>query len=209
MNTLPELLADRARRTPDHVALREKVLGVWHQVTWREYDEERRLAAHALADLGVGAQDRVGVLAENRPEWLFVDLGAISLRAITVGFYPTSPAAEVEHLLTDSGALVLVAEDQEQVDKALAVWDRCPDLEWVVFLDRRGLAEYHHPKLLSYEEFRDRGRRHLAEHEGLLAERAVQARPDDVATLVYTSGTTGPRKARCCPRGTSTSPSGI
>ncbi|HEY5857058.1 MAG TPA: AMP-binding protein [Aldersonia sp.] len=194
VTTLSQRLEERARTTPDHIALREKVLGVWHQITWRDYDQERRFAAHALADLGVGVGDRVGVLAENRPEWLFVDLGAVSLRAITVGFYPTSPAAEVEHLLTDSGARVLVAEDQEQVDKALAVWDRCPDLEWVVYLDPRGLADYDHPKLISDAEFRGRGRTHLDAEPGLLAERAEQARPDDIATLVYTSGTTGPPK---------------
>ena len=194
MKTLPALIAERARQTPDHVAMREKVLGVWREVTWAEYDDERRIAAHALASLGAGVRDRVGVIAENRPEWLYTDLGAVSLRAITVGFYPTSPAAEVAHVLVDSGVRVVIAEDQEQVDKIVAVWERCPSLEWVVYLENRGVGLYDHPKLLSYPDFRARGVEHRQADPDLLEHIAKDAEPEDVITLVYTSGTTGPPK---------------
>ena len=83
--------------------------------------------------------DRVAVHSENRREWLYSDIGAISVRAITVGLYPTNPAAEVAYLLSDSGARVLIAEDQEQVDKALEVLDQLPELEKIVYLEPRGI----------------------------------------------------------------------
>src|SRR5690606_33991498 len=116
------------------------------------------------------------------------------LRAVVVGFYPTNPVAEVEYLLTDSGALVLVAEDQEQVDKALQVIDRVPTLEWVVYLDGNGLGEYRHDRLVSVDELVARGAGHRATDPDLLERADAGRTPDDVATLIYTSGTTGPPK---------------
>ncbi len=194
LHRLPDLVAARAARTPDTVALREKEFGVWRQITWAAYDEERTVTAHALAALGVQAGDRVGVLSENRCEWLYADLGALSLRAVTVGFYPTSPAAEIEHVLADSGVKVLVAQDQEQVDKAMAVWERCPQLETIVYLEPRGLTGYDDARLMSWAQLRARGVAHRSEHPGLLDEIRSSATAEDLATLVYTSGTTGPPK---------------
>ncbi|QNG19078.1 long-chain fatty acid--CoA ligase [Rhodococcus triatomae] len=191
MRTLPGMVAERAAASPDTVALRVKSLGIWQDITWREYADEIVTAAHGLAALGVGAGDRVGILSENRPEWLYLDLGTLSLRAITVGFYSTNPPAEIEYQVRDAGVRVLVAEDQEQVDKILAVWGRCPDLDWVVCLDGRGMAAYDHPKLLSHEQFRAAAAEHRRTHPSITDD---PPRPDDVATLVYTSGTTGPPK---------------
>jgi acyl-CoA synthetase (AMP-forming)/AMP-acid ligase II len=105
--------------------------------------------------------DRVAIQSENRPEWLYVDLGANMLRAAVVGFYPTNPVAEIRYLLQDSGARVLVAEDQEQVDKAMAVIDEVETLEWVVYLDSRGLTDYDDERLLSLDDG-DRPRRRAA-----------------------------------------------
>ncbi|MFG1794802.1 AMP-dependent synthetase/ligase [Nocardia sp. NPDC049149] len=189
-----DLVRRRAEQTPDLVAMRSKKLGVWRNITWSAYDDEAQLAAHAFAALGISAADRVGVLSENRPEWLYADMGATALRAITVGFYPTSPAAEIEYLITDSGVRVIVAEDQEQVDKILAVLGTCPSVERIVYLERRGVAAYTHPILMSYNEFRELGRQHRTEHPDLLAQVQADAAASDVATLVYTSGTTGPPK---------------
>ena len=144
--TIPDRIRERAERDPDRVCMREKRFGIWQDITWRVYWENVRLVAHGLAALGVEAGDRVAIHSENRPEWLYTDVGAVALRAISVGLYSTNPPAEVAHLLRDSGARVLVAEDQEQVDKALEVEDQCPDLKWIVYIDRRGLSQYDHPK---------------------------------------------------------------
>lgn len=192
--TLPARIAQRARDTPQLVALREKNLGVWRGITWARYHEHVQLVAHGLADLGITVGERVGILSENRPEWLFCDLGTLSLRAITVGFYSTNPPAEVEYQLNDAGIRILIAEDQEQVDKVLEVWERCPALEHVVYLEPRGVANYAEPRLMSFTELLDRGAEHQRAHPALLDDIAAHAQPDDIATLIYTSGTTGPPK---------------
>ncbi|SDU64460.1 AMP-dependent synthetase/ligase [Jiangella alkaliphila] len=193
-DTIPARIAERAAQHPDRVCLREKRLGIWQDISWREYWANCRLAGHALAALGVEPGDRVAIQSENRPEWLYVDVGAVAIRAITVGLYSTNPAPEIAYLLRDSGATVLVAEDQEQVDKALEVEAQCPDLRWIVYLEPRGVRAYDHPKLLGWTEFLDRGRDHAAAQPELLARAGAAAQADDVVTLMYTSGTTGPPK---------------
>lgn len=119
--TLPGLLARHARERGDRVALREKRLGVWHEVTWRDYDRHVRAVACRLRELGVAAGDHVAILSDNRTEWLYADLGAQAIGARSVGIYQTNPPADVAYILRDSGAVVLFCEDQEQVDKAVAI----------------------------------------------------------------------------------------
>ena len=194
-DTLPLRIRDHARTTPDKVAMREKNLGLWDQITWADYWEQATLVGHGLLALGVGPGDRIGVHSENRCEWLFSDIGINAVRAITVGLYPTNPAAEVLHVLRDSGTSVLIAEDQEQLDKALEVIDELPELRHLVYIEPRGIAgRYDDPRLLSWSELLERGAEHRREHPGAVDERAESAGPGDIATLVYTSGTTGPPK---------------
>jgi long-chain acyl-CoA synthetase len=192
--TLAQRIFDHAASHPTATAMREKRLGIWQDITWADYAEQASLVAHALTALGVRPGDRVAVHSENRPEWLFADIGTVAVRGITVGLYPTNPAPEVAYLLRDSGSKVLIAEDQEQVDKALLVEAECPDLDWIVYVEHRGVAGIDHPKLIGWHEFLERGRQHRDQDPGLLDRMADEARPDDVITLVYTSGTTGPPK---------------
>ncbi|GAA1304617.1 AMP-dependent synthetase/ligase [Saccharothrix xinjiangensis] len=195
ITTVVTRVRDRASATPRAVALRAKRLGIWQEVTWSEYWDQAELVGHALLALGVDPGDRVAVHSENRREWLYADIGAVAVRATTVGLYPTSPASEVAYLLSHSGARVLVAEDQEQVDKVLAVLDALPDLEHVVYLEPRGIrSRYTDPRLVSWDDFLALGARHREDHPGAVARRVREAEPDDVVTLVYTSGTTGPPK---------------
>jgi long-chain acyl-CoA synthetase len=184
-----------AESMPDAVALRDKHLGIWREWTWASYWEHVQLAGHAYLALGVVPGDRVAIHSENRPEWLICDMGALAARAASVGIYPTNPAAEVGYLLNDSGAKVLVAEDQEQVDKTFAVLDQAPGLVRVVYLEPRGIRHrYESELLLSWEEFLDLGRDHRTAHPDALAEVTAGQQPADLATLIYTSGTTGPPK---------------
>ena len=177
-------LLENARERPGDVAIREKHRGVWREWTWAEYARRVASVAAGLRALGVGPGDRVAIHAENRPEWVVADLAVQGLGACTVGIYPTSPAAEVEYLLSHSEASVLIAEDEEQLDKALEVRSRLPLLRHVVVIDPRGVTE-DVPAFASLEQ------------EGSLAayEESVAALdPDATAVLVYTSGTTGPPK---------------
>jgi long-chain acyl-CoA synthetase len=192
--TVPARVRRRAQEAPDRVALREKRFGIWQEVTWRHYWDQVELAAHGLLALGVEPGDRVAIHSENRPEWLYADLATVAVRAVTVGLYPTNPPAEVAYLLADSGARVLVAEDQEQVDKVLEVKDELPELRRIVYLEPRGVRQYSDPSLLSWAELLELGRAHRDRHQGLLDELAAQVADDEVVTLIYTSGTTGPPK---------------
>ena len=191
---LPRLLAAAAAEQPDRVALREKRNGLWQDITWADYAERVEKVAYGLAALGVGPGDRVAIQSENRPEWLYTDLGSNHLRAAIVGFYPTNPVAEVRYLLADSGAKVLVAEDQEQVDKAMEVIDEVETLERVVYLDGRGLGDIDDERLLSVDEMVRLGEQLQQEQPDLLTTHDADRTPDDLVTLIYTSGTTGPPK---------------
>ena len=187
-------LRDRALRSSDNIALREKQLGVWRDITWAEYWDNVQLAAHGLLALGVEPGDRVAIHSENRPEWVFADQAIVATRAMTMGLYPTNPPAEVKYLLSNSGSKLLIAEDQEQVDKALEVKDALPHLERIVYIEDRGVRSYDDPLLLPWTELIELGRRHREEHPEAIERLMAQTRPDDVMTLIYTSGTTGPPK---------------
>ncbi len=193
--TIATRVRARAQSTPDLVALREKDFGVWQEITWASYWETVLTVGHALLALGLDPGDRVAIHSENRPEWLYADVGIQAIRATTVGLYPTNPQAEVGYLLSHSGTRILIAEDQEQVDKALAVIDSCPDLERIVYIEPRGIRyHYTHPKLLAWKDLLALGAEHRIAHPGAVEERMAATTADDIATLIYTSGTTGPPK---------------
>ena len=137
----------------------------------------------------------MSIHAEDRPEWIILDLAAVAVRGVTVGFYPTNPAAEVEYLLTDCGACVHLAEDQEQYDKVAAIdRARLGDLRTILFVEPRGMVGKDDERLLLWDAFIEMGREHREQHPGAVADRMAAATPDDLMTLVYTSGTTGPPK---------------
>jgi long-chain acyl-CoA synthetase len=187
VSSLPALLLDHARERPEAPALREKRRGRWHEVSWAEYAQRVARAAHGLRELGVEPGDRVAIHSENRPEWVIADLAIQGIGAITVGVYPTSPAAEVEYLLAHSESVVLVAEDEEQLDKALAVRDRLPALRRIVLIDPRNVRELD-PMVITWEQLEAEG------ELGDYARSVAGLEPADTAVIVYTSGTTGPPK---------------
>jgi long-chain acyl-CoA synthetase len=185
----------RAQEIPNRVAMRDKDFGIWQDITWAQLGETVIDAGHGLLALGVDTGDRISIHSEDRPEWVILDLAAVSVRAITVGLYPTNPTAEVEYALTDSGARVHLAEDQEQVDKVLQIEPgKLTGLRHIIYTEPRGVRSYDDSRLLSWDAFLDLGREHRAAHPGAVEERLAASQPDDVATLVYTSGTTGPPK---------------
>ena len=193
--TVASRARDWAERSPHRVAMREKDLGIWQEYTWAEVWEQIADAAHGLMALGIEPGDRVSIHAEDRPEWVILDLATVAVRAITVGLYPTNPAAEVEYVLNDCGASVHLVEDQEQADKVLGIdRDVLPRLHTIVHVEPRGFREMTDDRLMSWADFLALGRRHRADHPRLLDERMAAAEAADVMTLVYTSGTTGPPK---------------
>jgi long-chain acyl-CoA synthetase len=188
-DTLPAILLRRAEMTPDRIAVRKKHLGRWRTYTWGEYAERAAAVGAGLMALGVEPGDRVAIHSENRPVWLLADMGVQGIGAISVGIYPTSPDSEVEYLLSHSESVVLIAEDEEQVDKALAVRKNLPALRKIVVKDARGV-DLSDDMLMTFDELEA-----LGEGERAAFEHAVgRIDPEGAGIIVYTSGTTGPPK---------------
>ncbi|HIE66540.1 MAG: AMP-binding protein [Acidimicrobiales bacterium] len=193
--TVASLARDWGISDPNRIAMREKDFGIWQEYSWARTWGLVMDAAHGLLALGIDVGDRVSIQAENRPEWVILDLAAVAVRGITVGFYPTNPAAEVKYLLTDCGATVHLAEDQEQVDRVLEIDPAAvPNLGRIIYCEPRGVHSYSDDRLMDWDDFLAAGRQHRAENPDAVVDRMAEARPDDVMTLVYTSGTTGPPK---------------
>ncbi len=192
MSTLLSLFRDRVRRSGNRVALREKQLGIWREYTWSDYYARTRALGLGLLQLGLRPGDRVGIHSEDRPEWVFAELGVQAVGGVSVGIYPTNPVPEVEYILEHAGARFLIAEDQEQVDKALAA--RLPELQKIIVIDPKGLRAYRDPRLIPLAEVEALGAR-LHEQDPAAFDRAIDAlQAEGLAALIYTSGTTGPPK---------------
>lgn len=193
-DTPPKLLRQRSREWADRPALAAKRRGLWSGLSWAQYYRQVRAVALGLRAAGLQRGDRVSVLAENRPEWLFVDLGVQCLGGVGNGIYPTSSPEQVAHVLADSGSAYVVVENQEQLDKVLAVRGRCPALRRVWVLEREGLRGFADPGVGFFDDLQAEGAARAAT-EAADFDAAIDAtRPEDLAFLVYTSGTTGAPK---------------
>src|SRR5215467_600761 len=158
-STIPSLLVTRARTRGARVAFRAKTLGVYRETTWAELAARVAAMAHGLAArFGVERGSTVAIIGDPCPEWTIADLAGQALGAVTYGIYPTSAPGEVRHLLQHGGARVVVVEDQEHLDKALAVLDECPDVRGVIVIDTRALFMYASPRVHRFADVEAIGR---------------------------------------------------
>jgi long-chain acyl-CoA synthetase len=199
--TVPTLLAERARETPDAVAYRAKRLGLYRERTWRQYAALVGRIADGLAKLGLKQGERVAIMGDACEEWVLADLAAQTLGAVTYGIYPTASVAECEYQMQDGGACVLVAENQEYVDKVLPLVDRLPALRHILVIDTRAMFAYRHPKLRSFASVQESGVADDAEAIAQLKANAARLSADAPAFIIYTSGTTGHPKGALCSHG--------
>jgi len=183
-----------AQRFPEKIAMRYKEFGVWQETTYEEFWKRSNYLSMGLKFFGIEKGHSVAIHSENRPEWFIADIGIQAIGAVSVGLYPTNPASEVEYLLSHSESKILFAEDQEQVDKALEVIDNLPTLEKIVYFEDRGLYNYDHPKLMTFNEFLEIGKSEYESFPEYVEQQQNNISDDDVAFLVYTSGTTGKPK---------------
>jgi long-chain acyl-CoA synthetase len=189
---MPKLLRHNAALYGSRVALREKDLGIWQRISWTDYLTHVRNFALGLLELGLqDFEDKVSILADNCPEWLYADLAAQSCRAYAVGIYPTNVAEQVRFLLDNSRSSFVVCGDQEQTDKVLEIKEHLPGLRKIIVIDMKGLRKYKNPLVMSFADVEKLGQARHDREPGLFDRLVDATRSEDVAIMVYTSGTTG------------------
>ncbi len=191
LDTVSKLFWHGVRTRASRPILRQKELGIWRAQTWAELGVIAREIGMGLAALGYSPGEVVSILSNTNREWIYADLGALGAAGVVNGIYPTDAATQVEYLLGDSASAFVFVEDEEQLDKVLEVRVRLPDLRRIVVFDMEGLHELADPQVMSLEQLRDAGRAYERAHPQEWERRIALRRPDDLAILVYTSGTTG------------------
>ncbi|UOM34751.1 AMP-binding protein [Acuticoccus sp. I52.16.1] len=189
-DTLPKLLARNAAAHPREIAQREKEFGIWIAYDWAAVEDHVSAMAAGFANLGLGAGDVVALIGDNRPEWVWGEVAAHACRAMSLGVYRDALEDEIRHLFGHAEPKIVVAEDEEQVDKLLELGDAIPSVKAIVYTDDRGMRKYDDPRLVDIRTLEHSGREALTAHPGRWAEMVAATRAEDVAILCTTSGTT-------------------
>ncbi len=190
-DTFPKLLDRNARERGPRPAIREKYLGIWQTFSWSETRAEVETIAHGLAASGVQRGDRIAIVGDNRPNLYWSMVAAQALGAIPVPVYQDSGAGELAYVLQHAEVSFAVSEDQEQIDKLLEVQETTPGLKTFVYCDPRGMREYEQDFIHSLDEIKQAGKKHKAANAGFYDAEVARGRGSDIATFLYTSGTTG------------------
>ncbi|MEA3394710.1 MAG: AMP-binding protein, partial [Pseudomonadota bacterium] len=193
--TLPQMLRQQAQAMPARIAIRQKDFGIWKPVRWDAYYQRACHFGLGLRALGLLAGGHVGVISENRIEWVLAQMGAGLVGAVTVGVYPTSPTPEVAYVVAHADIEVMVCEDQEQTDKVLAALDELPRLRRIVVMETKGLRSFapEMRQLIStFDEVEQLGA--ASGNSALIDEALTHQTLDDIGLMIYTSGSTGKPK---------------
>src|SRR6058998_1914314 len=156
-DTFPKLLRLNAREHGGEIALREKDLGLWRVFTWNDYQTRVHDFALGLVELGLGHGDVIGIIGDNRPDWVAAEIATHAVGAMSLGLYRDVLDEEAAYLLSYGEARLVFAEDEEQVDKLLMLADRVPKLNHIIYSDPRGMRKYDDPRLMSAEAFAELG----------------------------------------------------
>jgi long-chain acyl-CoA synthetase len=193
--SVPQLFLERVEARPQAVAFRYKDLGIYQEVSWRQYHDEVEAFGLGLLMLGVKPGDRIAVMGDACLEYFIADLAGLCIGAITYGIYTTCSPAEVRHQVENADATIFIAENQEYVDKVLELKDLTAELRHIIVADMRAMFLYRDDRILSFQDVQERGRELQRQRPGAFRERAAAVKPDSIAVFVYTSGTTGAAKA--------------
>src|ERR1700759_4281011 len=189
-DTYPKLLRLNAREYGGEVALREKDFGLWRPFTWNHYQKRVHDFALGMVELGLGRGDVIGIIGDNRPDWVSAEIATHAIGAMSLGLYRDVLDEEAAYLLSYGEARLVFAEDEEQVDKLLALADRAPALKNIVYSDPRGMRKYDDPRLMEADKLASLGRERAAREPNLYDRLVDETNGEDVAILCTTSGTT-------------------
>jgi long-chain acyl-CoA synthetase len=191
--TLPQLLAQNAETFGDtKTAIREKAYGIWQKYTWNDYFNYVKKTAAGFAALNMKRGDNLCMVVHNSPEWLFSELATHALGATTLNLFTSSIAGELAFSIGRISSPIVVVQDQEQVDKLIEVKDKLPHTQKVVYIDPTGMTSYENDSwLISYAGLLEIGEKYMADHPGYVEEEISKGRPQDIAVMIQTSGTTG------------------
>ena len=192
--TIPAMFWNAVAQRGPNVWMRQKHLGLWRSWTWNQTADAVREIAGGLMSLGFAKGDCASILANTVVEWVWADLAVLSAGGVSNGVYPTDAASQLKYLCEDSRTTVLFVEDDEQLDKALEVRAHLSGLRKIVVFDMEGLRDLADPDVISLEALRTLGRDYLKHNPGTVEQRVQACKPEDLAILVYTSGTTGKPK---------------
>lgn len=199
-DTYPKLLRLNAAEHGSAVALREKDFGLWREFTWADYQARVHDFALGMTALGLSAGDVVGIIGDNRPDWVAAEIAAHAIRGMSLGIYRDALEEEVGYLLNYGAAKIVFAEDEEQVDKLLGLGERAPHLKHIVYSDPRGMRKYDDPRLIEADKLAALGRAHGEANAGLYDRMVDLTHGEEVAILCTTSGTTSnPKLAMLAP----------
>ncbi len=190
-DTVVKLFAKRCADLGAQTAHREKDLGIWRAYSWADYWRNARLIGLGLMSLGFNRGEVVSILAEDRKEWLYTDLGAQCVGGVTSGIYTTDSPSQLTYLVNDSDSRFLFVENDEQLDKYLSVREKMPGLAKVIVYDREGLHDLTDDKIIFLDDLYAIGEAFLQANPGVFEAEIAKSKPEDVTLLVYTSGTTG------------------
>lgn len=180
--------------------MREKDFGIWQSYTWAEYRAHAFDVAYGLLAFGLQPGDVVSIQSEDCKEWVFADIGIMLAGGVVNGVYPTYQSNQVSYALKDSACRFLFVEDEEQLDKYLAVEEELDDIKKVIVFDWKGLRELKHDKVIPIEDLYRIGQEFASGNAGLIEASVANGHPDDLALLIYTSGTTGMPKGSMIPQ---------
>ncbi|ENN6981769.1 long-chain fatty acid--CoA ligase [Vibrio parahaemolyticus] len=194
LDTFPKVLQHNAKHWPEQVAMREKEFGIWREFTWQDYENRVKWMALSLQDLGIGEQDVVGLLGDNRPEWVWGELAAHAIKGYSLGIYQDSMHEEVAYLINYAKAKVVIAEDEEQCDKLLELGDEIPSVEYIIYCDPRGMRKYVDPRLIDVEQVYKKGQLIDKADPDKYLNMVAATKGSDLSILCTTSGTTSKPK---------------
>ena len=189
--TIPEVFWNAVAKRGPNIWMRQKDLGLWQSWTWDKAAQAVNEIAGGLLSLGLKHGECASILSNTRVEWVLADLAILSCAGVSNGIYPTDASSQVHYLCEDSSTVILFAEDEEQLDKALEVRAHLPKLRKIVVLDMEGLRNLDDAGVMSMKALREAGREWNLLHPGMVQQRVKSCKPEALAILVYTSGTTG------------------